>query len=106
MKREHAYLTCAILGAVAPWVGFARFFAGNGMGGDFIGALFANGASSGFTIDLVISSVVFWIFLFSPSVRSRVNHVWMFVIVNLAIGLSCALPLALWRVERANRDAH
>jgi hypothetical protein len=61
-----------ILGAVAPWIGFARFFASHGLAGDFVGALFANGASAGFTVDLLISSLVFWIFLFeSAAVRSR-----------------------------------
>lgn len=93
--KQKLYLLLAVIGAVAPWVGFARFFTIEGPGGDFIGALFANGASTGFTIDLVVSSVVFWIFLFSETAEGRIRRPWVFVVVNLLIGLSCALPLAL-----------
>ncbi len=103
MKREHAYLILAVAGAIAPWLGFARFFGENGMSGDFIGALFANGASAGFTIDVLISSLVFWVFLFDRTVRERLDHPWTLIMINLAIGLSCALPLALWRIERRKR---
>ncbi|HVS29819.1 MAG TPA: DUF2834 domain-containing protein [Thermoanaerobaculia bacterium] len=103
MKRERAYLTLAILGAVAPWAGFARFFAAHGITGDFVGALFSNGASAGFTIDLLISSLVFWIFLFERAARERLDRPWIYILVNVVIGLSCALPLALWRVERLRR---
>jgi steroid delta-isomerase-like uncharacterized protein len=103
MTREHAYLGLAIGGAAAPWLGFARFFSTHGWSGDFVGALFSSGASAGFTIDLLISSLVFWIFLFERSGAGRLDHPWIFVALNLVIGLSCALPLALWRMERLKR---
>jgi len=101
MSRSTVYLLLAVSGAVLPWVFFARFFATEGLAGDFIGALFANGAAGGFTADLLVSSVVFWIFLFPEARRVGVTAPWLFVAVNLLIGLSCALPLFLWRRERA-----
>lgn len=101
MPRSTLYLILAIVGAAAPWLFFARFFATAGPGADFVGALFVNGAAGGFTTDLLISSLVFWIFLYAEARRSGVGRPWIYVVVNLAIGLSCALPLFLWARERA-----
>lgn len=101
MSRSSLYLLLAVLGAALPWSFFARFFAAEGLAGDFLGALFANGAAGGFTSDLLVSSLVFWVFLFPEARRVGVGAPWAFVVVNLLIGLSCALPLFLWRRERA-----
>ena len=107
MNIRLLYLVLAVIGTVAPWAGLAAFFAKEGIGGDFIGALFVNGAASGFAIDLVISSIVFWIFLFDRARAGKISRPWVYVILNLAIGLSCALPLSLWAIERkATRERH
>ncbi len=97
------YLVLAIVGGIAPYIFFLDFMAQSGPGlVTFLGALFANGASGGFTVDLVISSAVFWAFLWQDSGRSGVAHPWIYVLVNLLIGLSCALPLYLYmRARRA-----
>ena len=93
------YLILAVLGAVVPWIFFAGFFGENGASlGGFLQALFANGAAGGFSADLLISSVVFWLWMFSRSGPAP----WPFVLVNLSIGLSCALPAYLYF---ASRDA-
>ena len=95
-------LWLAGVGAVAPLIFFARFVAIEGYAG-FVPALFVNGAAGGFTIDLLISSLVFWIFAFAETRRGALSRPWLYVAINLAIGLSCALPLALsqWRTNRA-----
>lgn len=91
-------LWLAILGAVVPWIFFGRFIVVEGAAG-FIPALFVNGAAGGFTTDLLIPSLVFWIFAFTETKRGALRRPWIYVVINLAIGLSCALPLALsqWR---------
>lgn len=101
MSRRTIYLLLAVVGAVVPWLFFARFFAAEGLGGAFIPALFVNGAAGGLTADLLISSLVFWIFLFAEARRTGVGRTWIYIVINLAIGLSCALPLFLWARERA-----
>ena len=58
----------AILGAILPWIFFFRFFSTEGGAAEFVPALFANGAAGGFSVDLVISSVAFWVFV---AVESR-----------------------------------
>ncbi len=99
MSRRSIYLILAILGAVAPWFFFLHFFGAHGHFAGFIPALFVNGAAAGFTTDLLISSAVFWIFLFGDAPDSKVARPWLYVVLNLAIGLSCALPLYLWARE-------
>ncbi|MGD8831512.1 MAG: DUF2834 domain-containing protein [Pseudomonadales bacterium] len=96
---KHVYLGLAILGAVLPYLFFVPFFAAHGLDlRGFVGALFTNGASAGFTADLLVSSAVFWTYLFS---RREGPAAWPFVVLNLTIGLSCALPAYLWAVEKA-----
>lgn len=96
------YLMLAIAGAVVPCAFFLNFAAQEGLNlSTFIGALFANGASGGFAADVLISSAVFWLYMFS---RSDGPSPWLFVLLNLCIGLSCALPAYLY-VTTARRQA-
>lgn len=95
------YLIWAVLGAVIPVLFFLEVFHENMVGvTGFIPALFVNGPAGGFAADLLISSAVFWGFMFSH--RQGPNP-WPFVAINLCIGLSCALPAYLYR-EAALRD--
>ncbi len=100
MSRRTIYLLLAIVGAVAPWFFFAQFFAAEGLAGRFVPSLFVNGAAGGLTTDLLISSLVFWIFLFPEARRTGVGRPWIYMLINLGVGLSCALPLFLWARER------
>jgi len=97
MKRF--YLVLCVLGTVLPYWQFLQFF-GDGGGLDFVGflgAATANPVAAGFSIDLVLSSVVFWAFLFTDGRRHGVRHLWVCVAANLLVGLSLALPLYLYR---------
>ena len=101
MNLRTAYLILAVLGAVIPLAFFADFAASEGI--DliaFVGALFVNGAAGGFTADLLISSFVFWLYMFSN--RSSGPKPWAFIALNLCIGLSCALPAYLWAKTEAS----
>ena len=96
------YLVLAVLGAVVPYAMFFGFFAEQGIDlAAFIAALFANGASGGFTADLLISSLVFWIYMFT---RPDGPKPWLFIVLNLTIGLSCALPAYLYAVTAARES--
>lgn len=99
MTRRAVYLALAVIGAVVPWIFFFGFFRAEGLAGNFLGSLFVNGAAGGAAADLLISSAVFWIVLFTEGRRLGVARPWLYVVVNLFIGLSCALPLFLWARE-------
>jgi hypothetical protein len=61
----------------------------------FWSQLFVNQASSADTVDLFTSSFVFWIFLLKEGTKLQMKFLWVYIVVNLIIGLSCALPLFL-----------
>ena len=95
------YLALAIIGAVVPYAFFAQHFSAVGPAPSaFLGALFANPAAGGFTAALVISSVAFWVAMFARRARQEGPHPALFVALNLAIGLSCALPAYLYANAR------
>ena len=95
---KNVYLGAAIVGAVIPLVLFAEHFAAVGYDiGTFVRAVFANPAAAGFAADVLISSAVFWLLM---SRRSGGPTPWPFIVLNCAIGLSCALPAYLYACAR------
>ena len=96
------YLIWAIVGALVPILFFLGVFhdSATPLSG-FFGAIFVNGWAGGFAADLFIASFVFWTYMFTAPSGPRP---WLFIVLNLAIGLSCALPAYLYRRE-ALREA-
>lgn len=99
MKR--VYLFLAIVGAIVPYAFFFQHFSSEGVGLlGFVDAIFANPAASGFTADLLVTSAVFWIFMFHQRTRRNGPRPTLFIVLNLLIGLSCAFPAYLYAKER------
>ncbi|MFM2311825.1 MAG: hypothetical protein RLZZ04_1101 [Cyanobacteriota bacterium] len=90
------YFILAIVGFALPYLQLIPFFADHGLNLSlFWSQLFANQAASADTVDLFTSSFVFWIFVFKEGTKQQMKFLWIYVVVNLIIGLSCALPLFL-----------
>jgi len=97
---KNIYLAGAIIGAIVPYLFFFQFI--NTFGLDipaFLAGLFANGAAGGFSADLLITSFIFWIYMFAQR-KTNGPAPWVFIVLNLVIGLSCALPAYLYARER------
>lgn len=100
MNLKAVYLVLAVAGAVIPYAFFLQHFASAGIGiADFLGSAFANGVASGFAADLIIASVVFWIAMIHHRKKKDGPSPSLFVLLNLCIGLSCALPAWLYACE-------
>ena len=99
---KNVYLGLAIVGAVVPYIFFIDYFVESGIGlTSFTGSLFINGAAGGFAADVLISSAVFWVYIFSRSVNQKNGPApWLYVALNLTIGLSCALPAYLYTLAK------
>ncbi len=96
------YLLAAILGAVLPLSQLIPFLKTHGLDLKlFFTYLFSNSVSGFFGMDVIVSSVVLWIFVFSEGGRLGMRRLWVYVICNLAVGVSLALPLFLLFRERA-----
>jgi hypothetical protein len=99
---KNFYLFAAVVGAIVPGIFFAQFIQLNGLNlPAFISALFVNGAAGGFSSDLLISSFVFWVYMLQQTKNNSAPKPWLFIVLNLCIGLSCALPAYLFAREKA-----
>ncbi len=102
MSYRRIYLLLLIAGAAVPYYFFLSFIAADGLNPTaFLAGLFANGAAAGFTADLLISSLVFWVAMWQQYATGKGPAPWAFVAVNLLVGLSMALPLYLYLRHRA-----
>ena len=100
MNMKSVYLVLAIICAIVPYVFFIQHFDTFGFAiADFVAALFANAPAGGFTSDLLISSFVFWIAMFHSRRQGKGPKPALFIVRNLTIGLSCALPAYLYANE-------
>ena len=99
MKK--AYLTLAVIGAIVPYIFFFQFIQAEGFNiPSFVSSLFVNGAAGGFSADLLLSSFIFWLFMFQELRKANNPKPYLFIILNLTIGLSCALPAYLYAREK------
>jgi hypothetical protein len=95
------YLIAAITGTVLPLCFFVPFLMTHGLDtNSFFRMLFQNQVSSAFGIDVFISSMVLWLFVFSEGRRRGMKNLWCYVLCNLLFGVSSGLPLFLYFRER------
>ncbi len=95
------YLLLSVVGAIVPYLFFFQFIQVEGLNiPAFISALFVNGAAGGFSADLLLTSFIFWLFMFQQVKESNGPKPYLFIALNLVIGLSCALPAYLFAREK------
>ena len=95
------YLVAAIAGAALPLSQLVPFLATYGLDMRlFVQQLFQNHISAFFGLDVIVSSFVLWLFVFTEGPRRGMRNLWVYVVCNLAVGVSLALPLFLFFRER------
>ncbi|HJQ67661.1 MAG TPA: DUF2834 domain-containing protein [Blastocatellia bacterium] len=98
---QYLYLFLCVLGAALPCSQLLPFLADHGLDLRLmIEQLFANRISGFFGLDVVVSSVVLWVLVFTEGPRHRMKHLWVYIVCNLAVGVSLGLPLFLYMRER------
>ena len=99
--RKNIYLVFALVGLFAPFYFLFQFLSANGFNIPLlIGQLFANHISTFFAVDLIISIVIFWIYMIAEATEMQMKNWWLYLLASLAVGLSFALPLFLYFRER------
>ena len=97
MKLKHLYLVLAVIGIVGPYYFLITFLQAHGLDGKaFLQQLLGTQISTFFAVDLLLSSVVFVIYLRHEARRYSIKHRWLYLIALLTVGLSFALPLFLY----------
>ena len=95
------FLSGAIIGAILPLTFLGLFLAANGFDASaFLRQMFQNHISSMFAMDVLVSAVVFWTFIFAEGRKLRTRKLWAYVLCTLLVGVSLALPLCLFFRER------
>jgi antibiotic biosynthesis monooxygenase (ABM) superfamily enzyme len=98
---KNIYVVLALLGLLIPYYFLFRFLGSNGLDIALLfQQLFANNISTFFAVDLVISILVFWIYMFAEANKLQMKNSWLYLLASLLVGLSFALPLFLYFRER------
>ena len=98
---QYLYLILCVLGTVLPCSQLFPFLAQHGFNVPLlIEQLFANRISGFFGLDVMVSSVVLWAFVLIEGRRQQMKHLWIYIVCNLAVGVSLGLPLFLYIRER------
>ena len=99
--KKNIFLALALIGLFAPYCFFFKFLSANGFDIPLlVQQLFANNISTFFAVDLVISIIVFWIYMFAEANKLQMKNSWLYVLASLTVGLSFAFPLFLYFRER------
>ena len=101
MRLRTLYLLLAIVGTVLPYSAFIPFLLEHGLDVRvFVEQLFASRISAFFGWDVIVSSVVLWLFVIVEGRHLGMRHLWIPIAGNLAVGVSLGLPLFLYMRER------
>ena len=106
MKPKTLYLALCVVGAVLPYSLFIPFLLENGLDLRLIvEQMFSNRISGSFALDVIVSSIVFWVFVFVEGRRAGLRNLWAPIAANVVVGLSLGLPLFLYLRERRLESA-
>lgn len=99
MTRKYVYLALFIVGSIVPYLAFVPWVMDHGVDiSRLVEELFANRISAFFGLDVIIATIVFWVFINWEGKRVGVP-LWPPIIASLLIGVSSALPLFLFLRE-------
>ena len=100
---ERKWLALTVLG-LAPLVLFGVFFAQEGFDLSEAGdQLFGELLAAAIATDVMIASLVFWVWMWPRARPEAQRSPWLFVAANMLVGLSFALPLFFYFRERSAR---
>jgi len=102
MRVKQLYLALCVAGTVLPCWQFLPFLRDHGLDLPlFFQQLFATPVSGFFGMDVIVSSVVLWVFVLGEGRRAGVRYLWAPIAANLVVGVSLGLPLFLYLREQA-----
>ena len=101
------YLGAAIVGAIVPYASYFGYLAYVPGSSAALSLAWGNPIAAATLADFTISCLAFWPFMFAESRRLAIQYWWLFIVANILIGLSFALPAFLYvRERRLEKIAH
>ena len=102
MKPKTAYLALCVAGTLIPYTQFLPFVREHGLDLRlFVEQLFSTRIGAFFGLDVLVSSLVLWMFVRVDGRRDGVRHLWAPIVASLVVGVSLGLPLFLYLREAA-----
>ena len=99
--RKKLYLFLAIVGTILPYYFLVSFLIRYGFEINQIWEqLLLSELGAFFVMDVFISSIVLWVFIFAEGRRLGMRNLWVYVVANLIVGVSLAFPLFLYSREK------
>jgi hypothetical protein len=103
------YLIASVTGFVLPYLFLIPFLREYGLDLPLlVQQMFANPIAGFFAVDVILSSLVLWVFVYTEGKRLGMRHLWLYVLFNLTVGVSLALPAFLYaregQMQRQNRS--
>ncbi|MGH9882995.1 MAG: DUF2834 domain-containing protein, partial [Pyrinomonadaceae bacterium] len=91
MKLRYLYLILAVIGFVGPYYFFISFLLAYGLDGKaVIQQLFGTEISTFFAVDLLVSSLVFIVYLRQEATRHSIPRWGLYLVPLFTVGLSLA----------------
>ena len=101
MRPKNLYLALCVLGTLLPYSQLIPFLRENGLDLRlFFEQLFSTRIGAFFGWDVIVSSVVLWVFVLVDGRRAGVKNLWAPLAANLGVGVSLGLPLFLYMREK------
>jgi hypothetical protein len=99
MTRRNVYLSLFIIGTIVPLAAFIPWVIDHGLDiSRMVEELFVNRISAFFGLDVIVSTIVFWVFINWEGKRVGAP-LWAPIVASLLVGVSSALPLFLFLRE-------
>ena len=106
MKLRHAYLGLCVLGIILPYWQLIPWLTQHGLHLRLLfGELFASRVGAFFGVDVVVSAIVLFIFIFAEGARCAIKQLWLPLLATLLMGVSFGLPLFLYQRQRKLDEA-
>ena|SRR5215510_10896789 len=101
MRLRHLYLVLCVVGVVLPYAVFIPWLWQHGADlGTFIRELFATRVGAFFGLDVVVSAVALFVFVFAEGASIGLRYTWLPIVATLLVGVSLGLPLFLYLRQR------
>lgn len=95
------YILLCVLGTLLPLFELVPWIIDNGFDYFlFVQELFSTRIGGFFGMDVIVSAVVLFVFIFSEGNRLNMNKLWVPVVATFSIGVSLGLPLFLLMRQR------
>jgi len=92
-----------VLGIIVPYTQFIPWLSQHGLEPSlFMRELFLTRIGAFFGLDVAVSAIVLFVFVFAERTAVGIRHLWLPIVATLVVGVSLGLPLFLYMRQRVH----